>query len=93
MALKIPQPPPPFNSGLPNFPFVSGASLANIIGGLTLTCQTLFVISYEPGPAPSSAASLPRASFHNWASKHHTALENKPAATRYSRQVDTTRKY
>lgn len=35
-----------------------------LAGALTLTCQTLFRISYEPGPDPVSAASPPMILFH-----------------------------
>jgi hypothetical protein len=57
-----------------------------------LTCQTLWSISYDPAPAPTSAASPPTALFQFCAWKYQTALEKSPAATRYRRQVEMTRK-
>jgi hypothetical protein len=50
-------------------------------------------MSYDPGPDPVSAASPPVASFHFWAWKNQTALEKRPAATKYRKQVETMRKY
>lgn len=59
---------------------------------LTLTCHTLWPMSYDPGPAPTSAASPPTALFQSWAWKYQTALEKRPAATRYKRHVETIKK-
>lgn len=61
-------------------------------GYLTLTCQTLWSISYEPGPLPNSSASPPMYSFHLANSKAQTEREKRPAPTRYRRQVEATRK-
>jgi hypothetical protein len=58
----------------------------------TLTCHTLFLISYDPGPAPASATPSPANLTHASCSRFHTPLENRPAATRYKKQVETTRK-
>lgn len=49
---------------------------------LTLTCQILRSISYDPGPSPSSAASPPTTLFHCCCSKSQIAREKRPAATR-----------
>ena len=62
------------------------------VSELTLTCHTLWPMSYDPGPAPVSAASPPVALFQSWAWKYHTALEKRPAATRYKRHVEMIRK-
>lgn len=49
---------------------------------LTLTCQMLRSMSYEPGPSPSSAASPPTTLFHCCCSNSQMAREKRPAATR-----------
>lgn len=62
-------------------------------GHLTLTCQTLWPISYDPGPSPSSSPSPPpMALAQAFISNDHTARDMRPAATRYSRHVDAIRK-
>lgn len=62
-ALKMPQPPPPLISGLQHW--VGSASWGSgRMEGLTLTCQTLWRMSYEPAPEPTSEASPPTIWFH-----------------------------
>lgn len=100
IAWKMPQPPLLGTLGLQHYlgvivsmdvPLLSFLCLLDAL--LTLTCHTTLSISYDPGPEPSSEASLPTILFHFPCSRDQTARENRPAPTRYSKQVDATRKY
>ena len=55
--------------------------------------QTDFLMSYVPAPLPSLSLSPPIIFDHWYASKNHTLRENRPAAIRYSRQLEATMKY
>lgn len=57
-----------------------------------LTCQTLLRMSYDPGPEPTSDESPPTILFQALFSKYQMALEKRPAATRYRKQVEPIRK-
>lgn len=56
------------------------------------TCQTLCLISYDPGPDPVSELSPPVIWFHALVWRYHTPRENRPADTRYRKHVETTKK-
>lgn len=85
--------PPPLRSGLQHYDEVSNPRpLCGSMETLTLTCQRLWSMSYEPGPSPSSAASPPITLFHCCCSNSQTAREKRPAATRYNKQAEATRK-
>jgi hypothetical protein len=55
--------------------------------------HTDFLISYVPGPLPSSPKSPPMAFAHWYDSKSQTPRENSPAPTKYKRQLEATMKY
>jgi hypothetical protein len=68
------------------------AAAVRCLGRLTFTCQTLWLMSYEPGPTPNSSIWPPMYLLYRAVSSAQTAREKSPAPTRYNRQVETTRK-
>ena len=89
IALNIPHPPFDLSSGLQQLTCL-GCQLFEVFRDVY---HTDFLMSYVPGPLPSSAASLPMTFAHWYASKSHTPRENSPAPTKYKTQLEATMKY